>query len=56
MISAQTTDRLLQRGQHTWLPTVASASMNARNMKQYDLDGVITLTEYLQCMGYKLKE
>lgn len=27
-------------------------------MKQYDLDGdgVITLTEYLQCMGYKLKE
>jgi calcium-dependent protein kinase len=25
-------------------------------MKQYDLDGdgVITLTEYLQCMGYKL--
>ena len=26
-------------------------------MKQYDLDGdgEITLTEYLQCMGYKLK-
>ena len=26
-------------------------------MKQYDLDGdgVVTLEEYLQCMGYKLK-